>query len=136
MNQATFKRSSSSSEIKSTVRGTSTVWWDYCRDVQLWQIQYFFRGHRTQHLWWENLLILFSFFFFFSKQNIALYISGGFFREKISVSGTFFPLIAQEKMQPKGHRASREGIVATHFKLKRVDGVGGAALQSTQWENT
>ena len=42
-------------------------------------------------------------------------------------------------MQPKGHRASREGIVATHFKLKRVDGVGGSLLPNrmrfaTMWK--
>ena len=45
-----------------------------------------------------------------------------------------FPLIAQEKMQPKGHRASREGIVATHFKLKRVR-VGGASTKHTVGEH-
>ena len=80
-----------------------------------------------------------SFFFlsssFFPNKISPLY-KWRFFSRENKCFRHFFPLIAQEKMQPKGHRASREGIVATHFKLKRVDGVGGAALQSTQWENT
>ena len=79
-----------------------------------------------------------SFFFlllFFQTKYSSLY-KWRFFSRENKCFRHFFPLIAQEKMQPKGHRASREGIVATHFKLKRVDGVGGAALQSTQWENT